>query len=561
MIQANFVLAASREAVPDSEWNRALLTGVSRLYVEAIQRFCATRHRLAFEWMQYWPHQNMEGIWDCLRPQLRNVLVTAPVLYTRSNRLASISHLRSLPEWFLHDGTPLVPDTTADVYLAKDYTKAAVKTLHSLGLVQLSYDMILERIKAALGSLQQKPLDDAWHDTFAEVVRTLRQERMCKSSVDAMDIIPLEDNCWVSPNSITQHRIYLPLIVDEDAVKIRLPKGLKFRILHPTAAAIGERLTFYNMLGVCSCDPKIACGKIIDAHNNASRSGWLSDWLGDFEILFWFGERFEYPVPSWSAAHSSYNLFAYCPDNKVRRTRQVLMPSDKTGDAENLLARTPKADYEHQYGFLNSAYLSSGVRDQFRHGCDWKSWLLRCGIRAYPSLLEVDSTTSLNMLLKFAARDNSEVFLDGIKEHWRDDYCFHYRKILSQLQQITVQCRNGSSSPLKDTVLPTKELLEASSSLRLLDKIPFLKMSGLSQYPDLSDWGFLRDLGVTCEPTYEFYLIALRLLGDGDLPAGFDVTGTATIIYGSIGSSAGLKDSATLRVSMPRPPKTRLTGQ
>jgi hypothetical protein len=551
LIQADFVLAASREAVPDSEWNQALLTGVCELFVDAVQQLCADKHRLAFEWMQYWPQQNMEGIWDNLRPTLEDGLASAPVLFTRKKRLGSIARLRSIPNWFLHDGSPLVPDTTADVYLSKKYTKTAVQTLRSLGLAQLSNIMMVERVQADLDSIHKRPLDDAWHDTFAEVLQRLRQDSESRVAVHDLDVIPLDDGRWVSPNSVDRKRIYLPLVIDEDAVKIPMPKGLGFLLLHPTAAAVGGRLAFYGTLGVCSCDPGNAIRTVIETHKS-SRPGELSDYLGDFEILFWYGQRFDPKHNIGYAAHFKRERSAYCQDSKVRKTQRVLMPSDEVGDAASMLSQISRTDYEHRYGFLHDAYLSSRVRDHIRHGMNWKSWLRKCGISTYPPLVEkpLFETPRLNILLRLASRDHSEMFLECMRKHWSTDYHSHFHTILPELEQISVQCMNGERSPLKRSLLPTEQLLTASSSLHLPDRMPFLKMSPTSQNPAPSDWGFLRDLGVTCELTYEFYLIALQVLADDGLLDSHDLVGKAAAIYRGIGESATLGDSAAIRVSL-----------
>ncbi|KAL2441686.1 hypothetical protein ABEF95_016087 [Exophiala dermatitidis] len=438
LINANFILTANRESVPDTDWNNALREGVSSAFVGLVDKVVTSGDPLEFKWMRYIPQRPMQGFWEYLWVEIQNELVNrgTPILRSRRGELHSIEHMATIPDWFIHDNEPIVADTDEDIYLSDGYESSDVGILEDFGVAPISATEILERIKLGLSQgaeapIYHIPLDDSWHTAFAALLQRLLGERSIKKDVERLRIIPLDDNRWVSPMSLHVDAVYLPYLVDEDSVSIEVPDGLGFKKLHETAAADGERAGFYTSLGITSCPPDAVTARILEMHQLRKRRGTLSTFKMDLEILFWFGEQ---PSPS---TQSQIRMILVSNENEALRGPFLFFPSDDTYHAEKLLAATAKEDLQKcGYGILDKQYLKSQVSNHFRHGLDWISYLQRWGVRYFPDLVQqVSAGWKLHPLMELIARDNSDSFVANLKAHW-SDYRVDASRIKNDLKNV-----------------------------------------------------------------------------------------------------------------------------
>jgi hypothetical protein len=540
IIQADFVLAANREAVPDTDWNQALRLGVAATFARAVLSFVAYDEPLRFHWMHYLPKSHIEGFWEPLRRDIADQLTNLEILVSRMGTLRLLSDARFLPSWYLHDGEPLLPDTH-DKYLSTSYLEADITILMGLGLKKLNAKEMVARLKWSLRqgvtlSVLNKPLNDDWHTTFTNFIGKLLSKEAIKNEIMQLTIIPLSDGRWVSSASMTYSKVYLPYLVEEDSVKIQLPNNLGLNKLHTTAASVGERISLYAKLGICQCIHEVVISKIFDAHRNSCQ-GTLDDFVTHFEILFWFGK------PSSTGFGSS--LLAVSDKVMQHRAPTLFFPSDEEYHAQRLLARSPPEDFKG-FGFLHPMYMNSSVRNVIRYQNDWKSWLQARGISYYPPLTEgLLFSASLSPALKLVARDNADVFVANLEAHWTE-----YRSsaiwITDQVCDLPVPCCDGTKKPLKSTFLPSQQVIAKSRDLEV--ELPFLKLPDQSFAGDSDKWSFLEKFGVICKVDSRFYLAVLRLLRAANRPSPSQML-TCSKIYAGIAECSKIGDAPTLLVS------------
>ncbi|RVX68617.1 hypothetical protein B0A52_07044 [Exophiala mesophila] len=543
LLNANFILTANRESVPDSNWNSALLDGISSAFCGLVKTVVTSGDPLEYKWMRYLPSKHMPHFWGLLRSHilLKFFQSHTPLLRSRRNKLHPIDHMAILPDWFIHDKEPIVADTKEDIYLSDRYVSSDVSILKGLWLTEIGTWQILERIKLGLSQsakapIHHIPLDDSWHTAFAALIQRLLGEKRIKKDVEQLDIIPLNDNRWVSPFSLRVGPVYLPYLVEEDSVSIKVPDGLGFQKLHETAAAVGERASFYTSLGVSTCPSDAVIAKIIETHQSGKRTGTVFTFRSDLEILFWFGKRPFLSAQSPRLVNDGYTLAL---------GSYLFFPSEDIYHAEKLLAATPKDDLrECRYGILRQEYLESQVSNHIRHGSDWRSYLRRLGVKYFPDLAhEVPSGWKLHPVMELIARDNPDSFVANLKAHW-SEYRFDASRIKNDLKNVRVPCLNGSTQRLCDTILPTHELLDRSRDPNLTNLVPFLKLPEDYDPQQSESWFFLKEFGVICEANTDFYLRAMYLLvGIKKGP----LVKTCETIYSGIAQTTAAADSKAVQ--------------
>lgn len=457
-------------------------------------------------WMRYLPRIPMQGLWEYLGEEIESSLKDEPILWSHQNKLHSIAHMRILPDWFLFDDKPLVADTVDDIYLSKSYESADVKLLKSLGLKQISQKQILKRIRLGLSSIHDTSLDEPWHTAFIALVQRLLEASHLKNDVRGLEVIPLKDNRWVSILSLKKNAVYQPYLVEEDSVEIEVPDGLGFQKLHVDAAADGERLSFYTHLGIACCDPEAVTEKILELHQSKKRVGTVDDFIMDLEILFWFGTK-----PSQKNG-SKDRMMLVSDQNEEHTARFLFFPSDDDYNAEKLLAKTSKEDWD-DFGMLDEKYLESNVSNHIRFGLKWTSYLETWGVKYFPDLAHESSNGwELHPLMELIALHNPDSFVANLEAHW-SDYREDAFRIKDDLMNVLVPCLNGFKQRLCNTILPTEELLGMSGNPNLTN-LPFLKLPAAHNPKQSDTWFFLKAFGVVCEVNTDFYLRSLHSLAD-----------------------------------------------
>jgi hypothetical protein len=134
LIQADFILQASRQDVVDSPRNKAILDGVAEAFPNAVLHFCSSDSPLKYQWMKFLPTASaLDTFWRELPPKIIGLLEDEKILYffsPSSPRLPKV--LRTLPPTCLDKhGLPLFADRagTNEKYLSLQYDSSDVRML------------------------------------------------------------------------------------------------------------------------------------------------------------------------------------------------------------------------------------------------------------------------------------------------------------------------------------------------------------------------------------------------------------------------------------------------
>ena len=543
------MLAANREAIPENDWNNALIDGVVDAFEKAVHLFCTPGDLLFYQWMEYLPcEMDAEDIWENLEAKITSRLSISAVVESRSNRrLTYPAFLRTIPRRFQFEGNPLVPDLPhADIYVSDCYSSMNLDRLVTLGLTPLKNQESFDRIKydAELSDsrLYNKDLEDDWHTAFLSYIGFLLQKKV-KGKVHTLKIIPLTTGEWVSRDESLVKPVYLPYAVNEDSVQIEIPENISLRKLHTKVYAVGERRNVYTSLGVTDCDPRVITQKVLEAQRS-DVPGQIVDFVRQFEILFWFGHTWGF---------GSQDLVAIDERKVERKAKKLFFRSTQAYHAADLLGQSPITAIPG-YGFLRSRYIKSPVRDFIRNGKTWSSWLENvAGVRNYPGLFDEDHR-KLHPWLMITARNDSSKFLAALRTHWKASYSLSYQlfsstsTIKQEVRQTLVHCRNGQTCELSNAVLPSPEAVSKSQDFGVEGHLLFVSLPGDAFKSGPEPWSFLQMFGVVCETNLEFHFKVLESLKTRQLSTDrkYDAVNKA---YESIVQFAKLGDAELLQVT------------
>jgi len=119
-------------------------------------------------------------------------------------------------------------------------------------------------------------------------VESLRSNDNAWFRLSWLDIIPARngsDLTWVSIANLSHAPVYTPYIGDKDSVRIEIPDDLNLPVLHPIAVAVGQRLAFYESLGIEDCKTSLVVDAIVRRHRKGGNAK-IRNIVTHFEILF-----------------------------------------------------------------------------------------------------------------------------------------------------------------------------------------------------------------------------------------------------------------------------------
>lgn len=520
LVQADFVLSASRQAISEeNEWNQELLSGIACAFFEEIKRMCREPTLLRYTWMRFLPPPDILGFFSDLHNLIRRLLSKTKLIETRkAARLAKISELRIVPDDFLHDGSPLFEDLEdKDVYIATEYEKKDYSKLQMLGLKELSEAEILVRVNES--QLQGTSLDDDWHTSFINFAEGFKEDEDAWSYLGYCKTIPVmrgKQLSWVSESSLSKTPVYLPYAVGEDSVHILIPGDLNLSILHPIAYAVGDRLAFYQNLGISDCDDSVIVGAIIRRHKKEKNIS-FTNIVAHLEILFWFNVE--------SSRLVQGKVRAINVAGNLSSPALLYLRSESPFSAEKLLRHTEQSKVNEW--LIRPQFQRSPVKSYIRNGRTWKRWLTEClGIREFPQLQDPFDADKLDAIVYQIAEDNPTELLSLLRERWQVEYatvCQENPQIQSEIAKLKFFVRSGASQEvLATTYLPTEDIIDAASECGVSDRVPFLQLlprdENKSQF-SIDEWSFLENFGVTCHVDLNLFLGLLSNVRNAEIEA------------------------------------------
>lgn len=559
LIQGDFILPASRQAVSENPWNKKLREGVAEAFALAAVAISSGNgySRLQHQWPRFLPMSPITGFWHGLSHLIKFYLGERKAFLSRDDGCHGASQVRSLPACFLHKNAPLLPRQVQHRFFLSDkYKKSVYPALRYLGIQELStqemLDLISDDLKTTQSLIQGTALQHDWHDSFAGLLESLLRKKMTQDGQSTIDrlrhmrIVPVRDGqelVWWAAASAPR-TIYFPVIVEDgngtDRVHITMPTDLGLAVLHPTAASGAIRKRVYHDLGVQDCPPATICRSIERTHN-ARKFGLSSDMVAHFELLFWFS----YDMSSDQRAR----LHAETEGKFCSNSSELFFWSEREHDTAQV-ARL-EATEEHREYLLYSCYQKSTLSSRSRGAYSWESWLHKiAGIRWYPPLQASARHEGLHWVIKEVLKNNAAAFLPLIQAHWAEEYseiCRWNSKLEQALKQSKVLCRNGTMEELGKTWFPSRLILKAARSYGVEHRLPIVALPDSDEGCDLSEWSCLRDLEVASQRGLSFYRQVLVALADNGNTPQPSLT-VLSKLYACIGSSATLEDQKELKV-------------
>jgi hypothetical protein len=472
--------------------------------------------------MQYLPASPIGGFWQPLYSQIVELLKKTAILESWESRTLRLpSQLRIVRSDFLHGKKPLFDDLVDEIYLAPDYRPQDHKMVRELGLRQIHWEEMLDRVDADLEKPQSKmkrtPLGDIWHESFADLLISGLGDMKVKKSharIRKLEIIPLQEHSseepgkgrWVSTNGHNDP-IYFPKTED-----IPIPRDISLLLVHPHACVTSSRKALFITLGVMDCEPSLVLKRLLERHSKdpfrlRKEKYHLSDLTSDFRYLFRF-----HPEPNLL---KTSKLLAFSNKHIVQHTSEgFYFYSVEEYSADALLENTAKDVADRIAHFLHPSYLSVEPDDVYCHHRSWKQWLEEiAGVRYFPPLVSKKDSSALSPILLQVLEDQPHKFIGALQAHWTASYeseCIAESEIRLTLQKTLVRCENGESVELSQTYLPLEHLKAISQKFEIQEKMPFLQLPVVLESSNCKDWQFLEEFGVGHEADLTFHLLMLE---------------------------------------------------
>ncbi|KAI1385608.1 uncharacterized protein F4822DRAFT_413682 [Hypoxylon trugodes] len=518
LIHSDFVTQANREdIVASSPRNIRLLDSVADSFIVAMREFCQ-HQTLRYEWMRYLPTLSgypWDSFWQRLVDKIKDRIQNEEMLYLRnSSDLRRISEANRLdPDECDHHGNPLFDDLPGDeaCYISPYYSDENLDILESYGLSSMYFEDLIERVRWDLlspVSRMRSETDNAWHVRAAELLSLPFENGWSDivAEVKELQLIPLLDETWVSPNGVATYfattRGGLPI-----------PADLGARLVKPAAARVPERKELFFHLGVKHF-------LIHDVRSSILQRYQSTGYLGINHTTSLTHLKFLYLTHTSSHPASTYSRLGLCnADGELYSLSQntfYLIDTNPYG-LSNLVAKVEpdKRPSWRNIHFLHRSYFENNPDKSDNHDLTWEQWLQEClCVRLYPRLVSRDGST-LSGELQFVSQSLPSDFLGFLRYCWDSEKSRLTPGTRNGVGLIKVPCRGGQMIALWDTYLPTTALLEKHDEyIRYGELFPFLQ---ISNDPDqLFRWDFLKDIGVKADANLDFYFDMLNCMEEND---------------------------------------------
>ncbi|KAK6380969.1 hypothetical protein LTS17_005170 [Exophiala oligosperma] len=550
LINADFILTGSRQAISDNAWNKALRNEIAALFCTFAERLVLERSNLSYEWLAYIPLQAMVGFFQPLLALVLQKLREKQLFFSEFETLRKPKQLRILTPDFTHQSEPLLPGTGLPwCFLSNTYKVAYYPALLEVGIARLNFEEALDLIEGDVesghSSLHSRSLDDSWHDTFALFIKhglALSNIRYKKRIYD-LPLIPVRVGGaleWHRPGS----DIFFPHAVDEgtgsECIRILIPTDIELVVLQPDAATAPKRREVYLTLGVRHGSSFEICSAIT---RKMTKSGTrkMFDILRSSELLFWFSNQ-DFNVKDKVQAATSGGIYG--------TSNLLFMRSSQPYHAECLVCLNENPDYGRH--FLNEIYQSSQVATRSRGGKTWEQWLVEvAGVRWYPPLQDVSNREKLHWVLEVVHGRDSILFLSVIQAYWAKEYsssCRFNSKLNEVLQKCQVLCQHGGTEQLSKCWFPSETILSVARRYGVEKQLPILSLPDAAQEHLISDWPALRDLGICYRLDLWFYRQAISLLSATRQRPKIDSV-TMGWLYKNMADLVTLEDRKAIQVS------------
>src|SRR5271156_267095 len=265
LLQADFLLVASREDIDSSEWNTALLHAAVDAYHGAIEGLVKIDSSMRYAWVRYLPiWQSQRQATEKFRSTLLERLRESNVLESQSGSSKPPSSLLYVPKDFRDEEDIPITLTreSGHRYLSHHYQDSDFQYLQPVGVKELTKAQFLADLKACLAErtassfpkyLSSQQHAD-WHSKLAKILLKIAT----REELADFPIIPLRDGTWATPSQVT----FFP----DGRGRHEIPEGIEIPVLERRAAEDKDRRLLFTFLGVKNFREEDVARVIADTH-------------------------------------------------------------------------------------------------------------------------------------------------------------------------------------------------------------------------------------------------------------------------------------------------------
>ncbi|CAG8933967.1 unnamed protein product [Penicillium salamii] len=254
LIQSDFDTNASRQDISQtSRRNAHLLDHVASAFCQAVLGFTSDKD-FSYKWPAYLPslEEAAGTFWADLPSKILAQLSRHAVIRTRHNRLQPIADVVEPTRDFKdRDGNVLLDHPDIDPFISDHYSRHDRSYLTPYGLKKMKINVVLSLLRKDLDSpLSRMKSTDLSDDIQSRMAKLLARFASFNQSLRSLDLLPLQNGAWVSPNS---GPVFFPTTKG-----ILIPPGLGFRILDSSVTTNEDRHAFFSKMGVNDIEVHIA---------------------------------------------------------------------------------------------------------------------------------------------------------------------------------------------------------------------------------------------------------------------------------------------------------------
>ena len=526
MIQADFILEASRSDVVDSPRNKRILEGVAKTFCEAVVEFCSTDSQLRYQWMRYLPSsQGLDSFWNRLPQDIINNLGEKKILYPHKSSKPRLPHrLRTLPDSHLDSSIyshldssrpsllrPLFEDLPSHrKYISLKYNSRDILALtKAFDLQEIQdidmYHRIQQDLESSNSKMRAPETISYWHSKAADLISLIFSRNIgIQEDIKRLPLIPLIDGQWV--NSLADD-LYFPSSSGPE-----IPRDLIVTV-DPEAIENNSRRRLFIKLGIqASCNPQMVVSRMWNCY--LIGDGATDILASKFHImyLYWHNEIIH------ESKYAAIEL--YTTDGRKVKPRQKVLYflSEDEYSPEQLLKGGPHPRAPTrivpgcQVPFLNRAYLELFPPTTRRGVHSWLGWLeIAMGVLNVPRLKTQGGALSTE--IRYIIEYKPSKLVETLKKYW-NVYRSEMRDgspIKDALMEAEVSCQNGLMRCLQKAYAPLPSLKDKVQELGITRGFPFLEFGGSSEEIEIRrDWGFLEEFGVAFSADLSFYIEILQ---------------------------------------------------
>jgi len=433
---------------------------------------------------------------------------TMPIVRTRSARWVEPSRAFIVPSILLFENEPLFSESElvqgglrCSEYADPVYTNKKIQSI----IVKLGCPTITPNLVRAVISNSKFPFSEKSYAWLAALFRYLLERSI--SECNSYRFLQLSDLSWTS--LATHGTVYPPLA---SILEVEVP-GLNIPVLHEKffneITKIPEAEWFLSRnLKIAQLGTSDIVRAIINAHAREPESSLessLSDsicfqhaaylarhrYVLDYNTKRRLRESF-YVVDHAGHISKAHNEFVI--DHKIQTIPPMLLSQVHNASSFRFLNKSYADDVvEFLIEILNIKHFPSLTESQlYMRRRKKKRWI--------EDTMTVPSSLYIEILCPRTQNNNLLIYY--LADIWRDFMSSPGFDVLSEaFREMLCYCENGSLAPLSSCFLRTRHMgniLNANMKVLRLDS------------PDDPKWLFLRDLGVSLEPTLDLFIEELR---------------------------------------------------